>query len=121
MGTPYVMGDGTWYRDMLTIEASRAVGQFAQKFHKFPQNNYFGYNERRHYSEIPPQYLEDRTYPTYHKSPLLHNVFKPVGYSPQKSSVKQQHPIYDNALDYGKVHLIHIPRDLQVQRAIADK
>ena len=37
--TPYVMGDGTWYRDMLTIEASRAVGQFAQKFHKFPQNN----------------------------------------------------------------------------------
>ena len=65
--------------------------------------------------------MEDRTYPTYHKSPLLHNVFKPVGYSPQKSSVKQQHPIYDNALDYGKVHLIHIPRDLQVQRAIADK
>ena len=37
--TPYVMGDGTWYRDMLTIEASRAVGQFAQKFHNFPQNN----------------------------------------------------------------------------------
>merc|ERR1711981_1430467 len=72
--TPYVMRDGTWYRDMLTIEASRAVGHFAQKPHKFPQNNYFGYNERRHYSEIPPQFLEDRTY---HKS-SLHNVFKPA-------------------------------------------
>ena len=37
--TPYVMEDGSWYRDMLTIEASRAVGQFAHEFHKFPRNN----------------------------------------------------------------------------------
>ena len=32
--TPFVMHDGSVYRDMLTIEASRAVGQFAQQhFH----------------------------------------------------------------------------------------
>ena len=37
--TPYVMSDGSWYRDMLTIEASKAVGQFAQEFHGFPHSN----------------------------------------------------------------------------------
>ena len=31
--TPFVMHDGSVYRDMLTIEASRAVGQFAQQQH----------------------------------------------------------------------------------------
>ena len=38
--TPFVLQDGSWYRDMLTIEASKAVGKFAQtkKFHHF-QNN----------------------------------------------------------------------------------
>ena len=30
--TPFVLGDGSWYRDRLTIEASKAVGQFAQTF-----------------------------------------------------------------------------------------
>ena len=32
---PFVMHDGSEYRDMLTIEASRAVGQFAQNYHTF--------------------------------------------------------------------------------------
>ena len=33
--TPFIMHDGSVYRDMLTIEASKAVGQFAQNYHTF--------------------------------------------------------------------------------------
>ena len=31
-GTPFVLGDGTEYRDLLTIGASRAVAQYAARF-----------------------------------------------------------------------------------------
>lgn len=34
--TPFLLGDGSWYRDRLTIEASKAVGQFAQNHHFQP-------------------------------------------------------------------------------------
>ena len=33
--TPFVMHDGTWYRDMLTIEASKAVANFANQYKPF--------------------------------------------------------------------------------------
>jgi len=77
--TPYVLGDGSWYRDMLTIEASRAVGQFAQKFHELPYDNHFGYNEiPHHYNQISPQYLED-SYPT-----AAHQKVHSAVYPPKK-------------------------------------
>jgi len=126
--TPYVLGDGSWYRDMLTIEASRAVGQFAQKFHELPYDNHFG-----RYNQISPRYLED-SFPTaahqrvhsavYPQKTILHSGgFKPIFKSrPPSHQVKKYHqPIYDNALDYSDLRFIHIPKDLQVQRAIADK
>lgn len=31
-GTPFILGDGTEYRDLLTIGASRAVAQYASRF-----------------------------------------------------------------------------------------
>ena len=37
--TPFQLGDGTWYRDRLTIEASKAVGKFAQTYHYLPQQH----------------------------------------------------------------------------------
>ena len=38
--TPYVLRDGSWYRDMLTIEASKAVGQYARKYDYQPYEYY---------------------------------------------------------------------------------
>ena len=38
--TPYVLHDGSWYRDMLTIEASKAVGQYARKYDYQPYEYY---------------------------------------------------------------------------------
>ena len=38
--TPFVLHDGSWYRDMLTIEASKAVGKYARKYDYQPQQYY---------------------------------------------------------------------------------
>ena len=38
--TPYILHDGSWYRDMLTMEASKAVGQYARKYDFQPYQYY---------------------------------------------------------------------------------
>ena len=43
--TPYLLRDGTWYRDMLTIEASRAVGHFAKKPNIYRRPALFNHNQ----------------------------------------------------------------------------
>eukprot|EP00093_Oithona_nana_P014350 14350.XXX_84688_80869_1 [CDS] Oithona nana genome sequencing. len=103
--TPYVLHDGSWYRDMLTIEASKAVGQYARKY---------DYQPYEYYENKPYSYPHHNKVPT--PSPSSTQFAKEL-YKPQPKSSPDYFP---HSIDYGHSKFIHIPRDLKDQRAIAD-